>query len=72
MTDDGASVELVEAQLLEAMGRLRSKETERGVAWSGRTATTWSSRSAVSGQGLREPWESWSFALALRLASTSC
>src|SRR4051812_29577084 len=29
---DGASVELVEAQLLEAVGRLRGKEIERGVS----------------------------------------
>lgn len=65
-----APVHLVEAQLLEAMGRLRSKEIERGVCLIGphRDDLTLT-LGGLPAKGYASHGESWSFALALRLAS---
>ncbi|GEL99921.1 DNA replication/repair protein RecF [Cellulomonas terrae] len=68
--DDTAGVELVEAQLLEAMGRLRSKEIERGVSLVGpHRDDLVLSLGGLPAKGYASHGESWSFALALRLAS---
>ena len=68
--DDGASVELVEAQLLEAVGRLRSKEIERGVSLVGpHRDDLVLTLGGLPAKGYASHGESWSFALALRLAS---
>jgi DNA replication and repair protein RecF len=65
-----ASVELVEAQLLEAMGRLRGKEIERGVSLVGpHRDELVLTLGALPAKGYASHGESWSFALALRLAS---
>ena len=64
------SVELLEAQLLEAMGRLRSKEIERGVCLVGpHRDDLVLSLGGLPAKGYASHGESWSFALALRLAS---
>ncbi|WP_315093061.1 DNA replication/repair protein RecF [uncultured Cellulomonas sp.] len=68
--DDTAAVELVEAQLLEAMGRLRSKEIERGVSLVGpHRDDLVLTLGGLPAKGYASHGESWSFALALRLAS---
>ncbi|KQT01886.1 DNA replication/repair protein RecF [Cellulomonas sp. Leaf395] len=68
--DDTAGVELVEAQLLEAMGRLRSKEIERGVSLVGpHRDDLVLTLGGLPAKGYASHGESWSFALALRLAS---
>jgi len=68
--DDTASVELVEAQLLDAMGRLRPKEIERGVCLVGPHRDDLVLTLAdLPAKGYASHGESWSFALALRLAS---
>jgi len=68
--DDGAGVELVEAQLLEAVGRLRSKEIERGVSLVGpHRDDLVLTLGGLPAKGYASHGESWSFALALRLAS---
>lgn len=70
--DDGApaSVELVEAQLLEAMGRLRTKEIERGVSLVGpHRDDLVLTLGGLPAKGYASHGESWSYALALRLAS---
>lgn len=70
-TDD-APVELVEAQLLEAMGRLRPREIERGVCLVGPHRDDLVLTLAdLPAKGYASHGESWSFALALRLASWS-
>ncbi|MFI2754974.1 DNA replication/repair protein RecF [Cellulomonas sp. P22] len=65
-----APVQVVEAQLLEAMGRLRTKEIERGVCLVGphRDDLTLT-LGGLPAKGYASHGESWSFALALRLAS---
>ncbi|KQY22761.1 recombinase RecF [Cellulomonas sp. Root485] len=68
--DDTAGVDLVEAQLLEAMGRLRSKEIERGVSLVGpHRDDLVLTLGGLPAKGYASHGESWSFALALRLAS---
>ncbi|MCR6649116.1 MAG: DNA replication/repair protein RecF [Cellulomonas sp.] len=67
---DEAGVDLVEAQLLEAMGRLRPKEIERGVCLVGPHRDDLVLTLAdLPAKGYASHGESWSFALALRLAS---
>ncbi len=67
---DAAPVEFVEAQLLEAMGRLRPKEIERGVCLVGPHRDDLVLTLAdLPAKGYASHGESWSFALALRLAS---
>ena len=67
---DAAPVELVEAQLLEAMGRLRPKEIERGGCLVGPHRDDLVLTLAdLPAKGYASHGESWSFALALRLAS---
>ncbi|MGN8244350.1 DNA replication/repair protein RecF [Cellulomonas soli] len=64
------SAELVEAQLLEAMGRLRPKEIERGVCLVGpHRDELVLTLGGLPAKGYASHGESWSFALALRLAS---
>ncbi len=68
--DETAGVDLVEAQLLEAMGRLRSKEIERGVSLVGpHRDDLVLTLAGLPAKGYASHGESWSFALALRLAS---
>ncbi len=68
--DEVASVELVEAQLLEAVGRMRSKEIERGVSLVGpHRDDLVLTLGGLPAKGYASHGESWSFALALRLAS---
>ena len=68
--DETASVELVEAQLLEAMGRVRTKEIERGVCLVGpHRDDLVLALGGLPAKGYASHGESWSFALALRLAS---
>jgi DNA replication and repair protein RecF len=68
--DEPAGVDLVEAQLLEAMGRLRSKEIERGVSLVGpHRDDLLLTLGGLPAKGYASHGESWSFALALRLAS---
>jgi DNA replication and repair protein RecF len=65
-----AGVDLVEAQLLEAMGRLRPKEIERGVCLVGpHRDDLVLTLAELPAKGYASHGESWSFALALRLAS---
>ncbi|QCB92181.1 DNA replication/repair protein RecF [Cellulomonas shaoxiangyii] len=65
-----ATAELVEARLLEAMGRLRSKEVERGVSLVGpHRDDLVLTLGALPAKGYASHGESWSVALALRLAS---
>ncbi|MDM7830158.1 DNA replication/repair protein RecF [Cellulomonas edaphi] len=64
------SVELVEAQLLEAMGRLRGKELDRGVCLVGpHRDDLVLTLGGLPAKGYASHGESWSYALALRLAS---
>lgn len=64
------TVELVEAQLLEAMGRLRPKEIERGVCLVGpHRDDLVLTLGGMPAKGYASHGESWSFALALRLGS---
>ena len=68
--DERSSTEVLEAQLLEAMGRLRSKEIERGVCLVGPHRDDLVLQlGALPAKGYASHGESWSFALALRLAS---
>jgi DNA replication and repair protein RecF len=68
--DTTASADLVEAQLLEAMGRLRGKEIERGVSLVGPHRDDMAlTLGGLPAKGYASHGESWSFALALRLAS---
>ena len=68
--DAPPSTELVEAQLLEAMGRLRSKEIERGVCLVGpHRDDLLLELGDLPAKGYASHGESWSVALALRLAS---
>lgn len=68
--DDAATADLVEAQLLEAMGRLRTKEIERGVSLLGpHRDDLVLTLGGLPAKGYASHGESWSFALALRLAS---
>jgi len=68
--DDAATADLVEAQLLEAMGRLRTKEIERGVSLVGpHRDDLVLTLGGLPAKGYASHGESWSFALALRLAS---
>ncbi|GHS85740.1 DNA replication and repair protein RecF [Actinomycetota bacterium] len=68
--DTTASTELVEAQLLGAMGTLRSKEIERGVCLVGPHRDDLQLvLGDLPAKGYASHGESWSFALALRLAS---
>ncbi|MDM7855039.1 DNA replication/repair protein RecF [Cellulomonas alba] len=70
ITAAGASVELVEAQLLEAMGRLRGKEIDRGVSLVGpHRDDLVLALGGMPAKGYASHGESWSYALALRLAS---
>lgn len=63
-------VDLLEAQLMEAMGRLRSKEIERGVCLVGpHRDDVFLELGGLPVKGYASHGESWSFALALRLAS---
>jgi len=69
---DAGDEHLVEAQLLEAMGRLRSKEIERGVSLVGphRDDLTLT-LGELPAKGYASHGESWSYALALRLGSAT-
>jgi len=64
------TVELLEARLMEAMGRLRTKEIERGVCLVGphRDDLVFE-LGGLPAKGYASHGESWSLALALRLAS---
>ncbi len=65
-----AGVDLVEARLLDAMGRLRSKEIERGVCLVGpHRDDLVLTLGGLPAKGYASHGESWSVALALRLAS---
>ena len=65
-----ATVDLVEARLLDAMGRLRSKEIERGVCLVGPHRDDLQlTLGDLPAKGYASHGESWSVALALRLAS---
>jgi len=62
--------ESVEAKLLEAMGRLRAREIERGVSLVGpHRDDVELTLGGLPAKGYASHGESWSFALALRLAS---
>ncbi|UFU06539.1 DNA replication/repair protein RecF [Ruania halotolerans] len=64
------NADLVEAQLLEAMSRLRPKEIERGVSLVGPHRDELELRlGELPAKGYASHGESWSLALALRLAS---
>ena len=66
----GATVDLVEAQLLEAMSRLRSREIDRGVNLVGPHRDDLVLRlGELPAKGYASHGESWSYALALRLGS---
>ena len=70
--DRPAQAHLVEAQLLEAMGRLRAKEIERGVSLVGpHRDELVLTLGELPAKGYASHGESWSFALALRLGSAS-
>jgi DNA replication and repair protein RecF len=65
-----SSSRLVEAQLLETMGRLRGREIERGVCLVGpHRDDLVLTLGGLPAKGYASHGESWSFALALRLAS---
>lgn len=71
-TAPAATEQLVEAQLLEAMGRLRAKEVERGVSLVGpHRDDLVLTLGDLPAKGYASHGESWSFALALRLASAT-
>ncbi len=66
----GERVELLEAQLLEAMSRLRSREIERGVNLVGpHRDDLVLTLGDLPAKGYASHGESWSYALALRLGS---
>jgi DNA replication and repair protein RecF len=66
----GASTELLEAQLLEALSRLRRQEIERGVNLVGpHRDDLLLSLGGLPAKGFASHGESWSMALALRLGS---
>ena len=66
----GATVELLEAQLLEAMSRLRPREIERGVNLVGpHRDDLVLTLGGLPAKGYASHGESWSYALALRLGS---
>ena len=66
----GAGAELVEARLLDAMGRMRGKEIERGVCLVGpHRDDLLLTLGDLPAKGYASHGESWSVALALRLAS---
>ncbi|HWS59014.1 MAG TPA: DNA replication/repair protein RecF [Actinotalea sp.] len=66
----GDTAEVLEAQLLEAMSRLRSKEIDRGVSLVGPHRDDMVlNLGGLPAKGYASHGESWSFALALRLAS---
>ena len=66
----GAPTALLEAQLLEAMSRLRSQEIERGVSLVGpHRDDLVLTLGGLPAKGYASHGESWSYALALRLAS---
>ena len=66
----GARPDLLEAQLLEAMSRLRGQELDRGVSLVGPHRDDLVLRlGGLPAKGYASHGESWSFALALRLAS---
>ena len=68
--ETNGSTRLVEAQLLEAMGHLRPKEIERGVCLVGpHRDDLVLTLGGLPAKGYASHGESWSFALALRLAS---
>ena len=68
--DPDAGLELVEARLLDAMDRLRSKEIERGVCLVGpHRDDLVLELGELPAKGYASHGESWSVALALRLAS---
>jgi len=68
--ESNGSERLVEAQLLEAMGHLRPKEIERGVCLVGpHRDDLVLTLGGLPAKGYASHGESWSFALALRLAS---
>ena len=63
---------LVEAQLLEAMGKLRSREIERGVSLVGpHRDDLLLTLGELPAKGYASHGESWSYALALRLGSAT-
>jgi DNA replication and repair protein RecF len=67
---DVPSVALLESRLLEAMGRLRGREIERGVCLVGpHRDDLVLTLGGLPAKGYASHGESWSFALALRLAS---
>lgn len=67
--DGGTSVALLEARLLDAMSRLRPKEIERGVCLVGPHRDDLAlDLGGLPARGYASHGESWSFALALRLA----
>ena len=64
------TAELLEAQLMDAMGRLRSREIERGVCLVGpHRDDLVLTLGGLPAKGYASHGESWSFALALKLAS---
>ena len=64
------TTELLEAQLMDAMGRLRSREIERGVCLVGpHRDDLVLTLGGLPAKGYASHGESWSFALALKLAS---
>ncbi|MCL3860761.1 DNA replication/repair protein RecF [Actinotalea sp. K2] len=66
----GAGHQLLEAQLLEAMSRMRRQEIERGVSLVGpHRDDLVLTLGGLPAKGYASHGESWSFALALRLAS---
>lgn len=67
--EEAPSVALLEARLLDAMGRLRPKEIERGVCLVGpHRDDLHLELGGLPAKGYASHGESWSFALALRLA----
>ncbi|WP_454050518.1 DNA replication/repair protein RecF [Cellulomonas sp. Marseille-Q8402] len=68
--DAGSPARVVEEQMLEALGRLRPKELERGVCLVGpHRDDLVLTLGDLPAKGYASHGESWSFALALRLAS---
>ena len=66
----GVDTDVLEAQLLEAMGRLRRQELERGVSLVGpHRDDLVLGLGGLPARGYASHGESWSFALALRLAA---
>ncbi len=64
------SIDLIEAQLLEALAKIRPKELERGVCLVGPHRDDLTLQlGPLPAKGYASHGESWSFALALRLAS---